>query len=110
MSDPMPPRVRLSFARSRTRRRVLLALASLREGYLGQLAEVAGASRRRTRAVLLGQMPDFAPSLSLVELGLALVEWDGRGMVYRVTPRGLREARRLTSRWRRLSRKAMAME
>ena len=93
MSEHVLPLVRLSLDRSRTRRRVLLALASLRAGYVGQLAQVAGVRRERVRAVLVGGPPAFSEALSLVASGCALSRWDGRGVVYEITPRGARQAR-----------------
>ena len=106
----MPARVRLSLQRSRTRRRVLLALVSLGEGYVGQIAAVARVQRVRVKAVLVGAPPAFAADLSMERVGLAEGAWDGRGFVWRPTPRALREARRLTTRWRAVSGKQWKTE
>lgn len=96
--EPIPARAELAIRRSRVRARVLICLASLGECYLGQLARVSGVDRSRIAWILHGRMPYYKPELSLVPLGLAEVEMTSTGRVYRITRRGLRHARSLTSR------------
>lgn len=102
--------VRLSFERRRVRRRAVIMLASLGEATASQLARAAGIPRSRVRAVMEGRLPSISPERSPVGLGLASVRVSRDGRVYAISPRGMRHARRLTSRWQRLSRKRFMLE
>ena len=95
-----------SLARSRHRLRLLLAISSLGEAYLNQLAKHTGLSATRVRWLLYGRPPYYREDLSLVGLGLVREVNGARGRSFAITPRGRRKARSVAAAWaRRGSRK-----
>lgn len=88
----------LSIRRSRNRRNVLLALASLSLTYRGPLAQAAGVSFSQLMGVLYGSPGTYRPGLALVPLGLAREVPGPNGRAIEITERGRRKARQLTAR------------
>jgi predicted transcriptional regulator with HTH domain len=102
-----PSDVARSFVRSRTRRRVLLALSSLSEASPSQLARAARVDERRLRWVVHGHLPEFSPGLSLGGLGLVVEGVSDAGFrVFRITAAGRRQAHGLRVRQARAVRVA----
>lgn len=101
MPGPIPSPFERSIRKAPLRLRVLLAVASLGEAYVGQIARHVGARRSRVRAALTGRLPGYRLDLSLVGLGLVEERRDEHGTIYRITTAGLRKARSLTAAARR---------
>lgn len=92
------PDAERALRRSRTRLRVLLTLASVGSGYVGQLARMTGVPAHRVRGCLLGDEPYYRVGHSLVPLGLAREVATENGRHYEITTRGLRFARSFAKR------------
>ena len=96
---PIGSEVERSLARSRVRRKALILLSSLGEAHPGHLARACGVSVNRLKWIMEGHWPEYAPDLTLVALDLATLVLTPHGRVYRVTERGRRKARSVTSSW-----------
>lgn len=90
LSEDDLPALRFAIARSRVRKKVLLELARESPQYISEIAKGTGAGISNVLAALVGSGRRYAPSLSLVALGLATEQAPkARIRVFRITRRGL---------------------
>lgn len=87
----------MSLRKSRHRERLLLAMASMGECYIGELARHLKLPRAVIRALLHGKPPYYRIELSLVRLGLVREVRRDRSRGYAITSLGLRKARSIVA-------------
>lgn len=90
LSEEDLPALRFAIARSRVRKRVLLELARASPQYASEIAKGTGVDISNVLAALVGSGRRYAPSLSLVALGLVTEQAPkARIRVFRITRKGL---------------------
>lgn len=101
--EPVSSAAELSVHRSRLRERILLALSSLGEAYLGQLARGTGLPASRVKWCLYGYPPRYRVELALIPLGLAEERQGPVGRHFVITTKGRRKARSIVARRARVA-------
>ena len=77
---------------SMARDSIFLSTADRKRAYVSQLADDAGVDLRTARGAIFGEVPRFAPELSLVSLGL-IRPLDEKGREFEITRYGDESAR-----------------
>lgn len=96
-SDPLDHATRRAVLRSTKREHAIVLLCSLGEAHPRALARSLGVDIARLHEIMQGKPPRYRVELSPIALGLAVLEATPAGKVYRITNRGRKRARQLTS-------------
>lgn len=97
MSDPVDHATRRSIRRSSLRDRATILLSSLGEAHPRFLAQALGVDQTRLKEIMHGNPPWYSVELAPITLGHAVLDMTAAGRVYRITSRGRKRARQLTS-------------